>query len=494
MSIETKKSYFSREEFNELRDKERVLEFKAVIGVITNFMAMPLYMLFSLADYLYVPHLFWEFFVVRLMILPLAFAVNSLVQRSSSFSRIQIFALIFTLGMSSTINYMIFRIGDVDTLYYAGLNLISIGTLAFIPWSKTMLLVAIAGIYLPYYGIAMSSADGYSDLNAVVVNSFFVVGTLVILYVTRVFNERLRIRKLRSSSQLIEEIRGRDEVIKEKAAEAVKLSRLSNQFSPQVVEAIQDGKIDIDKPAFRSKICAIFVDIVGSTEGVLRLNQKRVDQVLSQFMDDCVTSFLKYDLTIDKFMGDGILAFSNHPVKHSDFVERATLAALEAREAITENCSFYHTRWEKEFSVYFGIAIGYANVGFYGSEKFFKTYTAIGAPMALASRLSDVADANQILVDSAVAQVLEEQDFVLKRKDQITLKGFEDQNIQIFEVLDAPPHLLLHSGSLKCPNCLESALYLHSSERGIVDFRCRLCHHVMDGLRQKNRDDIKKAS
>jgi adenylate cyclase len=122
----------SKQEIESLRDQDRVKETRDVLGVIANFMAIPLYLLFWIADWIYVPHLKWEFLFVRLLIVPLVLVVQNFSKRAYSQLDSQRAALLFNFGMASAINYMIFRIGDPSTNYYAGLNLVALGNLAFI--------------------------------------------------------------------------------------------------------------------------------------------------------------------------------------------------------------------------------------------------------------------------------------------------------------------------------------------------------------------------
>ena len=87
-------------------------------------------------------------------------------------------------------------------------------------------------------------------------------------------------------------------------------------------------------PLKSAKICAIFIDIVKSTDKVTKLHESDIELCLARFLDSCLTTFLKYDLTIDKFHGDGLLAFSNMPMPREDYIERTCMAALEAVSAI----------------------------------------------------------------------------------------------------------------------------------------------------------------
>lgn len=374
------------------------------------------------------------------------------------------------------INVMIALIPDVGTGYYAGLNLVAIGGLSFIPFSSFFFAATALEIYLPYYIVTAFKIQTVADLWPVVLNSFFIVGSIVICFLIRYFHEQLRMREINSRMALKAEIANRDHIIRSKTEEAVRLNTLSTQFRPQVVQAIREGKVDIEKGVRRSQICAIFVDIVGSTERVVRLDQAKVDQVLARFMDTVVSIFLKYDITIDKFQGDGILAFANDPIRYGDFVQRTCLAALEVREALRQDREFYLMNWKKEMQIRIGISAGYANVGFYGNKKFFRSYTAIGAPLPFASRLTNLAAPDQILIDSDIAQTLMPEGYKVSNIGERVIKGFEDDTHYVFELQQAPlTRKEMSTSSAHCPTCPDSVLYLDTNLQGHFVMKCRSC-------------------
>lgn len=466
---------------SQLREFEVLDEIKSVLNVVANWMAIPLFVVFWLADWIYVPEQKWQFLAIRLMIVPACLGVKYSIERILNAKRAQLVACIYAVAVALPINLMIALIPDPATGYYAGLNLVAFGGLSFIPFSTRYFAMTAAGIYVPYYVIALSHCRSAQDFIGVGLNSFFILGSLVICFLIRYFNETLRVREINSRLALKSEIANRDHIIKEKTDEAVRLNALSNQFSPQVVRAIREGKVDLEKGVHRAQICAIFVDIVGSTERVVRLDQSKVDIVLARFMDTVVSTFLKYDLTIDKFQGDGILAFANDPIKHGDFIQRTCSAALEVRAELMEDREFYLLNWKKEMQIRIGIAAGYANVGFYGNKKFFRSYTAIGAPLPFASRLTNLAEPNQILVDSDIALNLMNEGYGFQKVGERVIKGFEaDQHI-VFELTSLPKRQK-EAGTGKneiCPHCPDSILYLDTNAQGLFVMKCHECGYEL---------------
>lgn len=462
-------------------------EIKLVVRLISNWMAIPLFLVFWLADLvLYEDHKY-EFLFIRLLIVPVCLIINPLIKKSENYERSQIIAAVYAVSLASMINYLIFRINDPSTLYYAGLNLIAIGGLSFIPFRRTYLFITAAGVYLPYLGMIIWYTLSSGFKNEVIGNIFFIFGSIIICSLIRFFNEKLRNGEIQAKSDLEIELKSRELVILKKTEEATKLHQLSSQFSPQIIKAIKNGQISIDEKVKRAEICAIFIDIVKSTDKVTKLSERDVQLSLARFLDTTLTTFLKYDLTIDKFHGDGVLAFSNMPIPRNDFVARTCMAALEAVQLIQEDSEFYRKHWKSDLQVRVGISVGYANVGFYGDQKYFKTFTAIGIPLPYASRLTSVAEPGQILVDHNIAQIINGLDFKTNNVGHKYLKGFDDDKSDLFQLIAAPEvknqttqNLSGINQSNQTQTCTihpSVVMFLDTNEQGHYVFKCRDCEN-----------------
>ena len=438
-------------------------------------MTIPLFLSFWIVDLLVYPQFKYQFGFLRLLVIPLCVWLQLTIRKNNNFKGIQVAATSYIFVNSALINVMIYFISDISSGYYAGLNLIALGGLSFIPLTNFYLTISALSIYVPYFLIsALLIIKNPTGLNIFYQNSFFVIGSLFICFVIRFFNEKLRLKQIQAQFNLEEELRLREEIIKKKTEEATKLNQLSAQFSPQVVEAIKNGQINLDESMKRSRICAIFIDIVNSTERVVKLDQAKVQITLARFLDTVLTVFLKYDLTIDKFHGDGVLAFANSPVTRQDFIERTCMAAVEAREMLQRDREFYILNWKSEMQVRVGISVGYANVGFYGDKKYFKTFSAIGAPLPFASRLTSIAKPNQILIDSDIAECLSGQNFSTKVIGERILKGFDDDTNIVHELVDQIKENTSGQNK-KCPSHPDSVLYLDTNDKGHFVFKCREC-------------------
>lgn len=485
MSTITPKAFYKNE--NELFKEET----KNFLLIVSSWMTILLYLAFWVCDLFFAPELKWEFLAYRLTTVGILVGIHHFAKKIQTYEGSLQCTVLVGFVVAFFISLMTYRTGGPYSDYYVGLMLVTVGGLGFIHWKTSYYPAILTAIFLPYVILSALSAEKYQDWRQLVINCFFLFSIGVIAIVISQFNKRIRRSEFTAQRKLKHELTSRNQIIDDKTKEAVRLSNLSTQFSPQVVDAIRCQKLDLSK-VHRRRICAIFIDIVGSTERVIRLDQEKIDRVLEQFMEDSVNVLLKYDLTIDKFQGDGILAFSNDPVKHDDFIIRACMAALEIRETIKSNQSFYERFWKKELQISIGIATGYANVGFYGNRKFFKTYTAIGAPLPMAARLSDKAEPGQILVESDVAEELEKSGFVLKFIGNCELKGFEQDVNHVYELVSSTDEEILDQGTQTCPTCVDSVLYLHTTPEGFFTFKCRKCDYT-PGSEAENETQLSAA-
>ncbi len=428
---------------DEIRNRQVVAEMGKIFSVVSNFMVIPLFLLFWLADLVYAPDVKWHTLLIRLSVVPLVFFGRHVLSKERSYFYLQVTMSVYTIVCAMAIHLIIFAIGETDTGYYAGLNLIAVGALSFIPFQKRFLALCAVGIYLPYYiWLVVHFLSGSEALNqtndealkTIIVNSFFILGTLTISGIIHHFNEELRRAELKSKLKLSEELINRERIIQEKTREATELRKLSMQFSPQVVNAIQNGQIRLNEQAGLKKICVTFIDIVGSTERVNSLSAKDFQEAIEMFLKITIECLLKYDLTIDKFQGDGVLAFANCPVEYQDFALRTCNAVFEIKNEIQKRSDYFQRLWKGSLDLRVGIALGYANVGFFGDQKSFSSYSAVGRPMALAARICSSANPNQILVDKATAEAISGSPFVKKIFQEAELKGFNNERIEIYEI------------------------------------------------------------
>lgn len=482
-------SSMASQTLDEIRNRERLNEFKIAFKISAIQLIGPLFPFFSIADfYSYYEH-FKLFFILRLSVTLFCAVFYIMVRSSSSLVKIKYQSIVLILYPSAMINLMILISNDLGSVYFAGLNLIAAGAICFFPWKDYKeVAVVTTTIFLPYLALPFFIDSNEQMLIKYFVNWFFVAGTVLISYAIRYIYEKLKYNEVNVREELRREIESRNLVIQEKSAAAVRLSSLSKQFSPQVVQAIDSGDLDISNSLKRAHICGIFIDIVNSTDRVVRIDKDDLNKALSMFMSDAMSVLLKYDITIDKFLGDGVLAFSNAPIEQKDYIKRVVDAAIEIKAKIIENREQYIECWKNEMEIKIGVAAGYANVGFYGSADHFRSYTAIGSVINLASRLCSIANPNSILVSHDVYKIIMDSDnYKIVDLGMRKIKGFEGDIIKVYDVQSA--NELVNSNVPYCPSG-HGILSLDVNEQGIYEFKCRSCDHIL----QEPPKTLKKAA
>lgn len=461
-----------------VNEDERKLEADSILRVTATWMAAPLCLIFWFADLVYANHWKWEFLAIRLAIIPLSFVTLKALEKSTSFRQTIHISIFFTICVASGINLMIFALNESATSYYHGLCLVALGSLAFIPFETKDFLLVVSAIFLPYYFLNFFVFPGPIDSRNLTVQSFFIVSTVICSFLIRQFQEKLRNKEFHSRFLLDEELKMREQIIQLKTDEGLRFKSLSRQFSPQVIQSLQAGGIDLEKEPINTEICVIFVDICNSTEKVNKITTSDFEESLSIFLKIVMKTFLKYDLTIDKFLGDGVMAFCNAPLPRKDFVNRTCLAALEVRSLLEMHKHEIQIYWGSTLQVRMGISLGNSNVGFYGHQQYFKTFTAIGPVINRAARLCSAAIPSQILLDENVQFRLpiEFETTPLGIKE---LKGFESEKIRVFSLDRESLHSEKPSLANECPTCGQ-LMTLETNAKGHFVLMCRNCCSVSD--------------
>ena len=211
-------------------------------------------------------------------------------------------------------------------------------------------------------------------------------------------------------------------------------SRLERYHSPQVVNMIiksEEGAKDNLLMTKDVSVTILFSDIVGFTRLSEKLKPKDVNQLLNQYFSRMTDVIFEYEGTLDKYVGDSLMAVFGAPMAKEDDAERAIKAALKMRKelyAMMESVSP-----DKKFHIRIGINTGHVVAGNIGSPKRMD-YTVIGDSVNVASRLESSAEPNQVLIgEETYLQV--KGKFKTKKIGPKTLRGRSGQ-IMVYEVLD----------------------------------------------------------
>ena len=236
----------------------------------------------------------------------------------------------------------------------------------------------------------------------------------------------LRIKNLHDTVQaqaaeLAEWNRTLERRVAEQVAEVERLGRLKGFFSPQLAEAILSPANEKLLGSHRREITVVFCDLRGFTAFSETAEPEEVMGVLDEFHNEMGEEIFRFEGTLERFAGDGLMVFFNDPLPCPAPADRAVRMALAMRERVDALARTWRKRGHQlGFGV--GIAQGYATLGRIGF-KGRVDYGAIGTVTNLASRLCDEAQPGQILVSQRVYSEVEEL-VEAEAVGELSLKGF----------------------------------------------------------------------
>jgi adenylate cyclase len=198
--------------------------------------------------------------------------------------------------------------------------------------------------------------------------------------------------------------------------------------SPAVIEQLDPNSLQLGGK--RTEITAMFADIRGFTSFSEKQEPEQLVKTLNRYLAAMAEAVLAQEGTIDKFMGDAIMAWFNAPIPQSDHTLRAVKTSLIIRESV-ENL---YKELPADAHLYFGVGIhcGDAVLGLIGTEKRLE-YTAISDSVNTAKRIQENSAKNQILI-SRVAYERVKKEVVVKPHADMSLKG-KTQPLEVYEVV-----------------------------------------------------------
>jgi adenylate cyclase len=220
--------------------------------------------------------------------------------------------------------------------------------------------------------------------------------------------------------------------VAEQLTEIERIGRLQRFLAPQVAEMIASS----DAPesvlaSHRREVTVVFCDLRGFTAFTEASEPEEVMAVLHDYHEGMGELIFRYEGTLDRFAGDGIMIIFNDPIPCADHTERAVRLALEMRDRV-ETLAQQWRRKGHTLGFGVGIAAGYATLGQIGFERR-REYTAIGSVINLASRLCDEAQPGQIVIGQRAFSAIE-QDVDARAIGELNLKGFA-KPVAAYEVL-----------------------------------------------------------
>ena len=213
--------------------------------------------------------------------------------------------------------------------------------------------------------------------------------------------------------------------------ESLVRSNFERYFAPNVAADIarQDGAIRLGGE--RRPITVLFSDIRGFTAMAESMGPDAVAQLLSEYFSEMVEVIFEHGGTLDKFIGDAVMALWGAPISHSDDPDRALQAAIAMQRTIEDLNRRWTAAGRPEIGVGIGIGHGEVFAGNIGSHRRLE-YTVLGDAVNVASRLCAEAGPGEILVSESLLRVVKEPveyDYL----PELGIKG-KSQGVQVYRI------------------------------------------------------------
>jgi adenylate cyclase len=165
----------------------------------------------------------------------------------------------------------------------------------------------------------------------------------------------------------------------------------------------------------------MFTDIRGFTSMSEKMTPDEIASLMSEYFEEMVDIIFEYGGTLDKFIGDAIMALWGAPIAHPDDADKAVQAAIAMQKAVAELNE--HWKKEKRPTINIGIGINHGDVfaGNIGSHRRLE-YTVLGDAVNTASRLCSKAGGGEIIISPALYDILADKPPV-EKLEPLALKG-----------------------------------------------------------------------
>lgn len=212
--------------------------------------------------------------------------------------------------------------------------------------------------------------------------------------------------------------------------------RLSRFFSPAVITEVVRHKDDLQLGSSRRLTTVLFSDIRGFTSMSERMSPEDVASFLREYLTVMTEAVFKEGGTVDKYIGDAIMALWNVPIEQPDHAARAVRTALAFQEHLKPLGARFREKYGGDLRCGVGINTGEAVVGTIGSEQRLE-YTAIGDTINLGSRLESITkDFSVPIVLSETTQQYLGKEFITRYLGEVKVKG-KQIPVKIYTVEDA---------------------------------------------------------
>lgn len=213
--------------------------------------------------------------------------------------------------------------------------------------------------------------------------------------------------------------------------ESLARSNFERFFTPQLAARIATSADAVKLGGDKRPVAVLFSDIRGFTALSETMNPDAMAKLLTEYFTEMVDCVFRHGGTLDKFIGDAVMAQWGAPIGEADDADRAMAAALEMMHALDVLNARWREEGRPELQIGIGINFGEAFAGNIGSERRLE-YTVIGDTVNTASRLCAAAEGGEIIISDELRRVLRAPP-ALEPLAPMSLKG-KAQPVPVFRV------------------------------------------------------------
>jgi adenylate cyclase len=207
--------------------------------------------------------------------------------------------------------------------------------------------------------------------------------------------------------------------------EAKTRAQFQRLLSPNLVDQVVQGKLQLEKGGALSEVTLLFSDIRGFTSMSESRAPEEIVRMLNEYFELMVDVIFKYEGTLDKFVGDEVIALFGAPVPMKNAELKAVQCALDMMRVLQEWNRTRAAEGQNEVNIGIGINTGLVVTGAIGSSRALQ-YTAIGDAVNTASRLCSAAQVGQVLLSDPTFRKVQ-SDVAAVPLPPIRVKGKADE-------------------------------------------------------------------
>ncbi len=220
------------------------------------------------------------------------------------------------------------------------------------------------------------------------------------------------------------------QLYKQMQAEAVMRDKLERFFPEAVSRKLrEEGNLGI----LEAEVTALFADISDFTVMSSTMEPRQVIEMLNDYFKVIVEDIVfPYEGTLEKYIGDALLAVWGAPYPKLDDADRAVRAAIEMQWAVRRLNQEWIQQQRRPIQIHIGLNTGRVAAGNIGSEKLIQ-YAHIGDTTNVASRICNAAQADEIMIDQSTFSKLKNRSLPLEKVPPTKVKG-KKQPLQLYRV------------------------------------------------------------